>query len=199
MRTGTLARRVMIASGVLLVAVSTCGVLLVTTATGLRSTQVRQSDVFTAARQSTTDLLGAYVDQETGLRGYVITGQPAFLAPYTDAQPRIPAIVSRLHTVTATVPGALTQLVAVQDAYRDWAGYATEQVARVAAGDPAAAATVAATGAGKTRFDALRSRVADLQAVLQAGQHANEATVMTLQQRLVGLLIASLILLTALI
>jgi CHASE3 domain sensor protein len=153
----------------------------------------------TAARQSSTDLLAAYVDQETGLRGYVITGQSAFLAPYTDAQPRIPAIVSRLHTVTGTVPGAPARLVAVQDAYRDWAGYATEQVTRVAAGNPAAAARVVAIGAGKTRFDALRSRVADLQAVLQAGQNTNEATVVALQQRLVGLLVASLTLIAALI
>ena len=125
-RTGTLARRVMIASGMLLVAVTGSGVLLVTTATGLRAAQIRQSGVFTAARQSTTDLLGAYVDQETGLRGYVITGQPAFLAPYTDAQPRIPAIVSRLHTVTATVPGAPAHLVAVQNAY----GFTKPQVAQ---------------------------------------------------------------------
>jgi hypothetical protein len=42
----------------------------------------------------TTDLLGAYVDQETDLRGYVITGQSAFLAPLHRRPARHPRIVA---------------------------------------------------------------------------------------------------------
>ena len=132
---GTLAHRVTIASATLLGAVAVSGAVLVWTAIGLRSAQQRQTEVFTVARQSTTDLLGAYVDQETGLRGYVITGQSTFLAPYTAAQPRIPAIIARLRTVTGPVPGASDRLAAVRSAYDDWDRYAAAQLAQVATGD----------------------------------------------------------------
>jgi len=195
LRKGTLAHRVTIVSATLLGAVAVSGAVLVWTSMGLRWAQQRQSEVFTVARQSTTDLLGAYVDQETGLRGYVITGQPTFLAPYTAAQPRIPVIVARLRTLTGRVPGAPGRLAAVQSAYGEWDEYASAQLAQVAAGDRAGPAGTTAALAGKTRFDALRDRVGDLQAVLQADQDANQATVVGLQQRLVVLLIASLLVL----
>ena len=60
LRKGMLAHPVTIASGTLLGAVGVSGAVLVLTATGLRSAQQRQSEVFTVARQSTTDLLGSW-------------------------------------------------------------------------------------------------------------------------------------------
>ncbi|HEY7952834.1 MAG TPA: CHASE3 domain-containing protein, partial [Solirubrobacteraceae bacterium] len=40
------------------------------------------------ARRAALDLENALINEETGVRGYLITGEPSFLAPYTDGRQR---------------------------------------------------------------------------------------------------------------
>ena len=47
-----------------------------------------------------TDLAASLVDAETGQRGFLLTGQPAFLAPFTDAARRLPGEVAALRQAT---------------------------------------------------------------------------------------------------
>lgn len=184
------------ATSVLLVCL---GVLLVTTALDLRTAQSRQTDMFGAAAKTTSDLLGDFVDQETGLRGYVITGQSTFLAPYRDAQTRIPARLARLQALTGRITGAGSRLAAVRDAHQAWAADAQSQITRIGAGHTEQAASAAATSTGKILFDALRRQVDVLSSVVTAAGGHNAVLVANLQRRLVAYVVISLVLLAAIL
>jgi serine phosphatase RsbU (regulator of sigma subunit)/CHASE3 domain sensor protein len=198
-RGGTAARWVVTVAAATSVVLAGLGTLLVTTALDLRSAQLRQTDQFGAAAQTTSELLGDFVDEETGLRGYVITGQKVFLDPYMLAQPRIASHVRSLQSLTAHVPETRARLGAVDAAHRDWSTFAREQINRVEAGHTQAAASVTATGAGKARFDLLRDRVIDLDSALTAAGAANLRRVAALQRRLVAEVVTSLLLLAAIL
>src|SRR5947207_14096487 len=49
-------------------------------------------------------LLTALLDAETGIRGYIITRNPALLAPYADARVRADSQLARLRTLTSDNP-----------------------------------------------------------------------------------------------
>src|SRR6185369_12822998 len=52
------------------------------------------------------------IDMETGERGYLITGRPAFLEPYRDAQPQLARAFERLRALVADNPGQIARLEA---------------------------------------------------------------------------------------
>jgi signal transduction histidine kinase len=49
-------------------------------------------------------LLADMIDTETGMRGFLLTGNSAFLRPYDLAQPEVPRLISELTTLTADSP-----------------------------------------------------------------------------------------------
>ena len=49
--------------------------------------------------QRLIELLSTLKDAETGQRGYLLTGQPAYLAPYTSAEESIPSQLSRIDSL----------------------------------------------------------------------------------------------------
>lgn len=122
------------------------------------------STALRAANDRTTAVnrvLALVVDMETGLRGYVVSGNEAFLDNYRDAAAAIPAAQRRLLDATAGDPdqaATARELVAAGDAYRQWQ---REQLAR-AERDTDAAAQVIASGAGKRQVDHMRRLVAEL-------------------------------------
>jgi methyl-accepting chemotaxis protein len=78
-----------------------------------RSAQLQTYEVRSMIHQVTEDL----IDAETGQRGYLLTGEPAYLAPYRDARAAVDRDVAVLVKLTADTPGqgervtALRQLV----------------------------------------------------------------------------------------
>ena len=64
------------------------------------------------------------VDQETGLRGYQLTGDPSMLTPYKAAAPQITRQFSALHGLVAGNDTQQAHLANVQDRYRIWLGFA---------------------------------------------------------------------------
>ncbi len=139
------------------------------------------------------------LDLETSVRGYVITGQEAFLQPYFAARERYPIEARRL-------VGLVDDRVVAERLLRDGQDYARDYADRVIAAQRRsgqAANDVVATGEGKRRMDALRSDLALLRGVEQrrageqraAGErNANRAIVFG-----AFALVASLGLLTALL
>src|SRR5581483_5230413 len=65
------------------------------------------SDQITAQVQRLQNLI---IDQETGLRGFQLTGDPAMLAPWTAALGPTQAQFEALQTLLATDPAQLTAL-----------------------------------------------------------------------------------------
>lgn len=116
-------------------------------------------------------LLGHLVDQETGARGFVITGDPRYLEPYVQGRRAADVELARLRQLIPAEDGSLRSTVdEVDRAARDWRVQAAEaEIAARRSGSLPQAADLVATGGGKAAFDRLRARVADLQGQL-AGQ-----------------------------
>ena len=142
------------AAGLLVLVATGAGVL--STAGQLQQAQQAQART-AAARQSSTSLLKTYVDEETGLRGYVMTGEPELLAPYELAQLRLPGITSTTRAQLAAAGGSPDLLDVVDRAHARWSAYARAQIELVQAGDRPRASSTSSALQGKALFDVVRS------------------------------------------
>lgn len=116
------------------------------------------------ASQASTALLTAYVDQETGQRGFLLTADPQFLQPYTAGRAEASRLTARLEQLIHDAAGRRA-LAAVQAAADDWRTQAAEPEIAARREGPIPAPLLESLGLnGKSRFDTLRLRVADLQA-----------------------------------
>jgi serine phosphatase RsbU (regulator of sigma subunit)/anti-sigma regulatory factor (Ser/Thr protein kinase)/CHASE3 domain sensor protein len=101
-------------------------------------------------------LLSTALDQETGQRGYLLTGDESFLAPYNigrDRQARVEQQLSHLslsHAEKATLQSTLVSLHA-------WQQQADPLIAQARAGHVAAARSDAVTARSRDLFDAFRA------------------------------------------
>ncbi len=135
------------------------------------------------------------IDLETGVRGYVITGNPRFLQPYRAARGRVMPDVTRLEQLaTRTVPGfhARGELRALTVQWLDLG--AREVVARQDSA-PRAAALVA-TGRSKSVMDALRAALTNDRA--QVGRELTRSAGVAQAVTVGGLCTAALLLIATL-
>ena len=118
-----------------------------------RSTQVaRGLDAF----------LAAMLNQETGLRGYLITGRESSLEPYKWGRPALDETVNRLRTLIGNDAERSHLLADAVTAARAWQTVIGETAIREAA-NPATqpeAVRIEAEGKGKQFFDTLRGKLA---------------------------------------
>jgi signal transduction histidine kinase len=98
----------------------------------------------------------ALLDQETGVRGYLITGDRQFLEPYNRGVATQKDATARLERLIGDVPRLAADLDAVRRAAADWRGrYATPVVERVGASGPGRTDETTAER-GKRLFDRIR-------------------------------------------
>jgi signal transduction histidine kinase len=110
------------------------------------------------------------VDQETGVRGYALSGQRDFLAPYTTGVAEEKDATKALQAVISQLPGGaaadLQSVIAQADFWRThYAQPTINQVAR--SGKPVVSPDILT---GKADFDALRGKIATLQAEISAAR-----------------------------
>jgi signal transduction histidine kinase len=113
-----------------------------------------------------TSQLGiAYLNQETGVRGYALSARPTFLAPYAEGLAQERREISALRRLLTGMPVASADLAQVTARAGLWrARYAQPTIRRArATGQPV---TGAATNQGKADFDRLRSSLSSMQAEL---------------------------------
>ncbi|MEU7474604.1 ATP-binding protein [Lentzea sp. NPDC042327] len=152
----------------------------------------RLLDVVGPAVVSSQQLGTLVVDQENGVRGYLLSGSEAFLDPYRDAGERQAAARA---TVEATNdPAVLRALTALDGALADWRGdYADPAVAAVRTGG-----VVPAEALGKQRFDAVRAALSALQDEIAAQRAAGRAALNDASTRMaVTCIVAMAVLLAA--
>jgi signal transduction histidine kinase len=133
----------------------------------LSQARERAVNMLDPAALHSTQLYAALLNQETGLRGYLLSGQKPFLAPYTIGMASQNAEVSQLRTLLAGMPVARGDLARVLTAADHWqSSYAAPAIARVAAtGKPLISPDVSK---GKALFDSVRAPTTALQAYLSA-------------------------------
>ncbi|WP_288586881.1 CHASE3 domain-containing protein [uncultured Methylobacterium sp.] len=112
----------------------------------------------------------AMVNRESGLRGFLLSGEASFLAPYRAGEADFAAALGRARALVADNPEQRSHLDDLGRLEQQWTG---EVAARAIAlmEDPAtreAARRIEASGAGKAVMDAIRAKAAALAAVEQA-------------------------------
>src|ERR687885_34094 len=87
---------------------------------------VDHSDQVIAQANSAQKLL---IDMETGVRGYLVTGNRAFLEPYNQALASIRPALDRLDISVADNPPQAQKVVEIRALYTQWEAYAREVMA----------------------------------------------------------------------
>src|SRR5262249_12397416 len=103
--------------------------------------RVELTDRLSPAAITASDLTTAMVDQETGVRGFELGGDKAFLAPYESGRRNAATALARLrgYSQLSGVSQLKPEIDAVSKAALDWQeGYAEPTIARIKA-DPSAA------------------------------------------------------------
>lgn len=118
------------------------------------------------AQSAAATLAKAYVDMETGLRGYQLAGTAQLLQPYDDGRATVAATGERLRGLLANDPAGMAILASLDRAAADW-----ERT--VAAPALSGARTVGL--ADKARFDSMRGLLASLQ------EHIDRRTAVVIQ------------------
>ncbi|MFE5494507.1 ATP-binding protein [Streptomyces virginiae] len=122
----------------------------------------RLVDGILPAQRDALRLETALLDQETGVRGYLLADEPALLEPYERGLTNETDAARRLATVLAGDDGVREDLAAVQEAARNW----REQFAAPAIASVEKGTAPPSLQDGKDRFDEVRRRIAAQQARL---------------------------------
>jgi signal transduction histidine kinase len=132
---------------------------------GLHDNRERVVGTIDPAQLQVQRLDAALVDQETGVRGFALSGQKDFLTPYNDGVTEERNAIRALQAVIGQLPpSAAADLKSVTAQARAWrAHYAQPTISQVSqTGKPAVSSPDILTG--KADFDALRARIGTLQA-----------------------------------
>ena len=114
-------------------------------------------------RSDAETLQTALVDQETGIRGYAVSGDRGDLAPYTQGLATERDLIAGMRPLLADEPAAARQLDLVASQAADWRAAVAMPV--IAAPDRAAAQALI-TEASRARFDELRGSLDTLQSMI---------------------------------
>jgi signal transduction histidine kinase len=113
---------------------------------------------------ATQDVLVQMLNQETAVRGYVITGDPSTLAPYEQGRLRERLELDRIAASAASDPRIPRQLVAVRREVSALERYYAQQVALVRQGEAGRKVAQKQVLDGKTHFDRFRAFALELEA-----------------------------------
>ena len=154
----------MLAVGAVLIAAIVLGSLALNT---LSSDRGRVVNTLDPAALDGAQLYAALLNQETGLRGYLLSAQQPFLGPYNVGLATQGREVKALGPLLAGLPVARTQLDAALRGIEGWRStYAVPAINRVAAtGKPMPGDDIAQ---GRTEFDGIRMPLAKFQSYLTA-------------------------------
>jgi CHASE3 domain sensor protein len=145
-------------------------------------------------------LLTALVDQETGERGFLLTGDDAFLAPYEAGRADAAAAASRLRTALADDPDLTAALQRLRSRVSAWQDLGAEfEIAAKRDGRDEVVQALVATGTSKQLFDAVRTEVAGLEDALVVEIRAERRRVDRLDGYLLAVDLATLALTLALL
>jgi signal transduction histidine kinase len=160
-----------IAAGMLAVAVVLVAAIAVAAIAlnNLASDRNRVVNTLDPAAFHGSQLYAAMVNQETGLRGYLLSGQSSFLDPYTAGVAQQRTQAKTLRPLLVSLPAARADLATALRQIEHWRStYARPAIAQVAAaGKPILGGNVAS---GKADFDRIRALMGSFQAYLSA-QH----------------------------
>ncbi|SER62929.1 HAMP domain-containing protein [Lentzea xinjiangensis] len=127
---------------------------------GLGNARARSIEQVEPAGRLAKDLNRALLDEETGLRGFVLTGEDEFLKPYLDGRAAEVESAERVRDLVGDVNGRVSR---IEDLARQWRSqYAEPTIVGIRLSGPVISPT-RDIDRGKVLFDQLRAEVAALQ------------------------------------
>jgi signal transduction histidine kinase len=98
------------------------------------------------------------VDMETGLRGYLITGDPTFMQPFNEAETQLGGELELLGKQVSDNPFQAERVEAIRKAYSQWIGHAQEMIGRRQRGEDYQ--NIPLNSQGKAFMDTVRTEFA---------------------------------------
>ena len=190
----SLRRRLTLTFAVLGLLVAAGTVLAAVSLARLNSAQHRQVDRLDPASQVSDDLFIQLLNQETALRGFALTRQDEFLAPYSQGRTRTDVDLRRLHALLVHEPAIMANLDRLEAAARTWQQDYTVPALAVIRSTPHGVIPAVQFTRGKVMFDAIRAQYDRLNlSVADARRHARDQ-LRGSTQLLVGLVVGAAIL-----
>lgn len=126
-------------------------------------TSIGQTEHTYKVLQALDSINMAMVNQETGVRGYLISGDSKFLAPYKSGQIDFQENFSRLTNLTSDNASQQDRLSTLQRAATAWSSdIAAKEIALVESKNLEQARALEGSGAGKASMDAIRAVVGEM-------------------------------------
>jgi serine phosphatase RsbU (regulator of sigma subunit)/CHASE3 domain sensor protein len=119
------------------------------------------------ARDEVSAILTALIDQETGQRGYVITGDERFLEPYETGRLAVDRGLMRLRELVGDQPSLLAGIERIESRISAWRQIGAEfEIRAKRLGRDEEAVALVATGTGRDLFDRARAELAGVRTQL---------------------------------
>ena len=122
-------------------------------------------------------LLSTLTDAETGQRGFLLTGEESYLAPYTDAKEALPDEIRSMRALLVNRPEQRRRLDAVESLANLKMAELDSTVSARRAGRPDAALATVRTDRGKIYMDRIRGALSEMETAERQllAQHAQES------------------------
>jgi sigma-B regulation protein RsbU (phosphoserine phosphatase) len=183
---------------VVLVVLGVLGVAISAAANARHAIEVRGNQLGPANTLAAA-LLADFTDEETGVRGFIVTQDPSYLSPFRTAQERLPGRYAALADQLRDEPDLLRRLDRVRVDHEGWVrNVAEKEIEAGRRGDFAGAAGIERRGEGRVRFDLVRSSLSDLQSGIQAARDVQSQRIRDAQNALLATLVAAVVLVLAL-
>ncbi|MEK1941927.1 MAG: response regulator [Pseudomonas sp.] len=132
---------------------------------------------------NTNDAYRLTIDQETGMRGYLITGDEKFLSPFEVARPRIASELQALKELVKDNPGQVDRFRRIEALQQQWAKFADAVIESRRSGNDYQG--VISSGRGKELTDEIRKGFDEIiaseqQLRFQRNNEANNTVVLTI-------------------
>ncbi|MDP3419128.1 CHASE3 domain-containing protein [Falsiroseomonas sp.] len=149
-------------------------------------------------RVSNAEVMASLQDAVTGQRGYLLTREPAYLAPYRSAQAQLPQELERLAAQVAADGGLIEAQPQLRAAVETKLAELEQGIALVEAGDIQAAIALVRGGRGKLLMDQVRAQIDGVEQRTSARQQQRSASLersgqLLLSGALLGLLVIALV------
>nr|WTA67254.1 CHASE3 domain-containing protein [Micromonospora sp. NBC_00855] len=142
-------------------------------------------------RVQSQELLNALLDQETAIRGYAVSGDPADLSPYREGLEQEKTVVASMRTLLDDYPQIGQELRIVEEQTAQWRQSVAEPVITTTEQNGTRAGQALVTEAARQQFDQVRSAVNDLQEEILTAREQAASNVRTSSNILVVLLIVA--------
>ncbi|MEU1607427.1 sensor histidine kinase [Micromonospora matsumotoense] len=137
------------------------------------------------------EMLNALLDQETGIRGYAVSGNRADLAPYEQGLQQERDVAATITTLSHDYPAVAGALRTAQQQADAWRRTVAEPVIATTGTSGTAAGQALITAQARQQFDQIRTSVGDLQTTILAEREKGARDIERTGNMLVMLLIVA--------